>query len=64
MKYTANIGQAQTVGGVKIVPEGGELSEANAKAIMDDAWGKELVLKGLLVIETVKQPDNKDGDRK
>jgi hypothetical protein len=50
MKYTANISQAQIVGGVKIYPQGGTLSDIQIKAIKKDKYGEELLEKKLLVL--------------
>ena len=33
MKYTANLKEAQLAGGVKLNPKGGEVTEAEAKAL-------------------------------
>jgi len=51
MKYSTKVSQAQTVGGVKINPKGGELSPEDVKKITADPWGKELIAKKALVIE-------------
>jgi hypothetical protein len=64
MKYTAKISQAQFVGTVKIEPKGGEISEPQAAEIKKDPWGKELIRKGLLVIEGVRQADIEDDPKK
>jgi hypothetical protein len=51
LKYTTKVKQEQFVGKVKINPMGGELTEPQVKEIQNDPWGKELIEKGLLVIE-------------
>lgn len=55
MKYTTKIKQAQLVGKVKIDPNGGDLPEAEAKAVRADPWGKALIERGLLTIEGSSQ---------
>jgi hypothetical protein len=57
VRYKTKVKQAQYVGKVKIEPNGGELTELQAKSIMADPWGKELIKKGVLIIEGVKPPD-------
>jgi hypothetical protein len=56
MRYTAKIKQAQLAGKVRIEPKGGELQEAEVKAVMADPWGKELIGKGMLTIDEAKPP--------
>lgn len=51
MKYTATIKEAQFAGGVKIYPNGGEVTDAQAKAIASDLWGKKLIDSGKLKFE-------------
>jgi hypothetical protein len=51
MKYTAKISQAQIVGGVKIDPQGGTLSDDQIKAIKKDTYGKDLLEKKILVLD-------------
>ena len=54
MKYTTKLKQYQIVGGVKIEPKGGELSEEQKKAIIADPYGKDLIEKKCLIIEGLK----------
>ena len=54
-KYTAKIKQAQYVGKVKILPTGGELTEAQVNQILNDPYGKDLIQKKILVIEGLKE---------
>jgi hypothetical protein len=56
-KYTANIKQPQTAGGVKLDLKGGFLSEREYKALKKDPYGASLLDKGLLVI--VEAPGSK-----
>lgn len=51
MKYTAAIKEAQLAGGVKLSPKGGEVTDAQAKAIASDSWGKKLLDSGKLKFE-------------
>jgi hypothetical protein len=51
MKYTANIKQATTIGGVLVKPGTGDLSEKEVKNVMSDRWGQELIEKGFLKID-------------
>jgi hypothetical protein len=53
-KYEAKIKQPQTVGNIKLSPQGGILSEREIKTVKKDAYGASLLEKGLLVIE--KEP--------
>lgn len=48
MKYTAKIKEAQLAGGVRLDPTGGEVTDAQAKAIASDPWGKKLIDAGKL----------------
>jgi hypothetical protein len=64
MKYTTKVKQAQYVGKTKIEPKGGDLSDGQIKQILDDAYGRELVRKGMLVIEGVKPGDVKEPAKK
>jgi hypothetical protein len=49
-KYEAKIKQPQTVGDIKLSPQGGTLSEREIKTVKKDAYGASLLEKGLLVI--------------
>jgi hypothetical protein len=49
-KYEAKIKQPQTVGDVKLSPQGGFLSEREIKTVKRDVYGVSLLEKGLLVI--------------
>ena len=60
MKYTTKISQAQFAGKIRIEPKGGELNDAEVKAVLADPWGKWLIEKGLLTIEGVKPSDIKN----
>ena len=51
MKYTAKIKEEQLAGGVRLKPNGGEVSAAQARAIASDPWGKRLIDSGLLSFE-------------
>jgi hypothetical protein len=51
MKYTAKVNQAQIIGGLRIEPKGGDLTDEDIKKITSDRWGKELLEKKVLVIE-------------
>ncbi len=51
MKYTTSIREAQLAGGVKLDPKGGEVTNAEAKAIASDPWGKKLIESGKLKFE-------------
>jgi hypothetical protein len=55
-KYTAKIKQPQTVGNVKLDPDGGSLSEREYKTVKKDIYGASLLEKGLLVVEEVEVP--------
>ena len=57
MKYTTKVKQKQYVGKVKIGPKGGDLDDVQKKEILADPWGKELVKKGMLIIEGVRPED-------
>jgi hypothetical protein len=57
MKYTAKVKADQTIqiaGDVVIVikPEGGEMPDAQARAIAETLWGKRLIETGLLAFES------------
>ena len=54
MKYSTKLKQVQFVAGVKIEPNGGELSEDQKKAIIADPYGKDLIEKKYLIIEGLK----------
>ena len=57
MKYTTKIEEACLAGGVKIDPNGGNVTDAQAKAIASDPWGKKMIAEGKLVFEkTVEIP--------
>lgn len=58
MKYTTNnLKEAQFVGGVKLDPNGGEVTDTQAKAIAADPWGKKLMESKKIVFEkTVAVP--------
>jgi hypothetical protein len=58
-KYTAKIKQPQTVGNIKLSPEGGALSEREIKTVKKDAYGASLLEKGLLVIGNEPVTDTK-----
>jgi len=60
MKYTTKVKQAQFIGEIKIEPKGGDLTDANVKAILADKWGKELIRKGMLTIDGVDPSKIKD----
>ena len=60
MKYTTKVKQAQFIGKIKINPKGGDLLESDAKKIIDDPWGKELIKHGMLTIEDMN-PANLKG---
>jgi len=64
MKYTAKIKNVQCVGKVKIVPTGGELTETEKKEIINNLYGKDLILKGYLVIDGVKPSSVLEGATK
>jgi hypothetical protein len=49
-KYEAKIKQPQTVGNIKLSPQGGTLSEREIKTLKQDAYGASLLEKGLLII--------------
>ena len=51
MKYSTKVKQAQLIGGVKINPNGGEITPEEFKKIAADPWGKELIEKKVLLIE-------------
>lgn len=51
MKYTAKIKEAQLAGGVRIAPRGGEVTDAEARAVASDPWGKKLIESGKLKFE-------------
>lgn len=51
MKYTATIKEAQYAGGVKLSPKGGNVTDAQAKAVASDPWGKKLINAGKLKFE-------------
>jgi len=57
VKYTTKVKQAQHVGGAVINPKGGELSADEVKAITANPYGKDLIIKGFLSIDGVKQED-------
>jgi hypothetical protein len=65
-KYTAEIKQPQTVGNIKLDPNGGTISEREYKALKKDAYGASLLEKGLLVVEEVSDsepaPSGNTGD--
>ena len=63
MKYTTKVKKAQLVGGVKIEPPGGDLKEAQVKAITADPYGVDLIKKKYLDIEGVK-PEQLEMPRK
>jgi len=63
MKYTTKVKEAQFVGGVKIDPKGGDFSEGDVKAIVADAYGRDLIKKGYLSIEGVKPEDLDKNDK-
>jgi len=63
MKYTAKIKQAQKIGGVKIEPKGGELTNEQLAEIKKDPWGRELIRKEMLTIEGVKPGDVKEPEK-
>jgi hypothetical protein len=63
MKYTTKAAQPQMVGGVVINPKGGEINQKQLEGIKKDPWGKELISKGILEIEGVKESDIKAGDQ-
>ena len=60
MKYTTKAKQTQLVGGIKIEPKGGDLTDQQLKAVKEDPWGRELIRKSVLVIDGVKPSDIKD----
>ena len=60
--YTTKIRQSQMVGGVKIVPEGGELSRAEYEAIGKDAYGSALIEKGMISVECVAEVKDSGDD--
>jgi len=64
MKYTTKVKQAQFVGKIRIEPKGGDLTDADVKVITADPWGKDLIRKGVLIIEGVKPSDIKDEPKK
>jgi hypothetical protein len=64
MNYTSKIKQAQYVGGIKILPCGGRLSQEEINAIKADPWGKELLQKKVLVIDGLRPEDYKDEPKK
>ena len=51
MKYTAKIKEAQLAGGVRLDPNGGVVTDAQARAIASDPWGKRLMETGRLTFE-------------
>lgn len=51
MKYTAKIKETQLAGGVRLSPQGGEVTDAQAKVIAADPWGKKLLDSGKLKFE-------------
>ncbi|MBO4507111.1 MAG: hypothetical protein J5747_00565 [Spirochaetaceae bacterium] len=51
MKYTAKLKESQFAGGVKLNPNGGTVSDAEAIAIASDPWGKKLIDSGKLTFE-------------
>ena len=61
-RYTTKIRQPQTVGGVKIVPKGGELSQAEYDAIEKDAYGSTLIEKGMISVECVVEVKDSGND--
>ena len=64
MKYTTKIKQAQFVGKVKLNPKGGDFSEQEKKEILEEPWGRELIRKGVLIIDGVKLSDIKEESKK
>jgi hypothetical protein len=64
MKYTTKVKQAQYVGKVRIEPKGGDLTDAQVAEIKKDPWGKDLIRKGVLIIEGVKPADIVDEPKK
>jgi hypothetical protein len=56
MKYKANITQPQFAGKVRISPAGGELTDAELKAIQNDAYGVQLIETGVLILVDDKAP--------
>ena len=63
-KYAAKITQPQTVAGVSLSPEGGELSDAEAAAITGDAYGASLLEKGMLAFFPAAGKEAKDAARR
>jgi hypothetical protein len=60
VKYIAKIKEAQFAGGVKLLPEGGTVTDAEARVILKDSWGKKLVDTGRLKFDgEVKMPGPK-----
>ena len=57
MKYTTKVKQEQYIGGVKLLPAGGELSEKEVEAITADPYGQDLIKRDYLVITGVKKED-------
>jgi len=51
--YVAKIRQPQTVCGVRLVPEGGELSPAEYEAMKKDAYGASLLENGMISVERI-----------
>lgn len=74
MKYTTKIKQPQIVAGIRINPKGGTFNEKQIWAIRHDAYGKELLDKGFLIVDekvavqpvkaTAKQSTADDKDQK
>jgi hypothetical protein len=55
-KYEAKFKQPQTVGDVKLSPQGGTLSERQYKTVKKDPYGASLLEKGMLVVKEL--PDS------
>lgn len=52
MKYTANVKETQVLKcGIKIEPNGGTVTDSQARAIASDPWGKRLIDTGKLKFE-------------
>lgn len=52
MKYTASVKETQVLKcGVKIEPNGGTVTNAQARAVAADPWGKKLIDTGKLKFE-------------
>jgi hypothetical protein len=55
-KYTTTIKQPQTVGVVKLDPNGGTITEREYKAVKKDPYGASLLEKALLVVVPAEEP--------